>query len=110
MAGGSPREVLPGVRWAGASSISQWPDPGTTSSVTLVAALRITTASLAPKGFSPPIASTGIVSFVFTNSALSTASWRIDWNWANEALGRDAAGEDGTQPLEARRGRRVAGG
>ena len=58
----------------GASSINQCPAPGMTTSVTLSAALRITIASLAPKDFSPPTASTGMVSRVAIDASLSTAS------------------------------------
>jgi hypothetical protein len=49
---------------AGRSSINQWPAPGTTASRTSVATLRMTTAWIAPNDFSPPMASTGMVSFV----------------------------------------------
>src|SRR6266403_1950763 len=69
---------------AGASSISQWPAFGTTSSCTFVAALRMTTATLAPKAFSAPMASTGIASFVSIALRLSASSfWSIARNWAN---------------------------
>jgi len=46
----------------GFSSMIQWPDWGTTPSVTLVAAARMTVAIIGPNDFSPPSASTGIVS------------------------------------------------
>ncbi len=46
----------------GCSSISQCPEPAMTTSCTSVAAARITTAMVGPKDFSPPIASTGMVS------------------------------------------------
>src|SRR5712671_7230706 len=69
---------------AGASSISQWPAFGTTTSWTFVAALRMTTATLAPKAFSAPMASTGIASFVSIALTLSASSfWPIARNWAN---------------------------
>src|SRR5882672_1695209 len=69
---------------AGASSISQWPAFGTTSSCTFVAALRMTTATLAPKAFAAPMASTGIASFVSIALRLSASSfWPIARNWAN---------------------------
>lgn len=69
-----------------ASSIGQLPDPGTTSSVTCVAALRITAASLTPNDFSPPIANTGMVSLFLIDYTLSLASFRIDRNCTNAAL------------------------
>ncbi len=39
---------------AGCSSISQWPESGTTACVTSVAAKRITVAIVGPNDFSPP--------------------------------------------------------
>jgi hypothetical protein len=60
---------------AGFSSMTQWPEWGTTPSVTLVAAARITTAIVGPKDFSPPTARMGIVSLpAATNALLSAAS------------------------------------
>ena len=58
----------------GLSSISQCPAPGTTASRTFVAALRMTTASVAPNDFSPPTASTGIVNLVRWKTLLSSTS------------------------------------
>jgi hypothetical protein len=48
----------------------------------LVAAFRMTIASFAPKDFSPPMASTGIVSLVVMDAMLSLASCLIERNWA----------------------------
>lgn len=67
---------------SGASSISQCPAFGTTSSVTLSAALRMTMASFEPNDFAPPIASTGMVSLGLNVALLSSASCRMERNWA----------------------------
>src|SRR5438445_787761 len=48
----------------GFSSMIQWPASGTTAPVTSTATLRMEVAINAPKDLSPPIASTGMVSFV----------------------------------------------
>ena len=62
-------------------SISQWPAFRTVTSCTFVAASRICTATLAPKTFSAPMRSTGIVSFVSIGLRLSATSfWSIARN------------------------------
>ena len=67
---------------AGCSAISQWPVLGMTTSVTWVAAFRMTTASLAPKDISPPIARTGMVTLVPIDALLSSTSVGKARNWA----------------------------
>ncbi len=53
----------------------QCPELGTIASWTFVAAARMTTAVVGPNEFSPPTASTGMVSFpLATNALLSMAS------------------------------------
>src|SRR5262249_28779615 len=64
----------------GSSFISQWPEFGITSSVTLTAASRITTASVLPNDLSPPTARTGIVSFVDMDAILSRTSCLMERN------------------------------
>src|SRR5262249_43752830 len=67
---------------AGCSSMSQWPESGMTTSVTLLAALRMTTASVAPNDFAPPIARTGMASGVAIEARWSATSAGKERNWA----------------------------
>ena len=58
----------------GFSSITQWPVFGRITDVALVATSVICLASVRPLAFSPPIDSTGMVSFVCENVAKSVAA------------------------------------
>ena len=54
----------PGITLSGASSISQWPEPGTTTPFTFVATRRACSIKNVPEAFSPVRTSTGIASGV----------------------------------------------
>src|SRR6266852_5837427 len=69
----------------GFSSITQCPVLGSTTDVAFVATSVICLASAAPFAFSPPIDSTGIVSFVCENVAKSVAACWKDMKYAQAA-------------------------
>ena len=70
---------------AGCSSMSQWPAWGMTTSVTWVAAFRMTIAWVAPKDCAPPIARTGMGNLVPIDAWLSLTSVGNARNWAKAA-------------------------
>ncbi len=64
-----------GITWSGASSISQCPDPLTTTPFTFVATRRAWSIRNSPEAFSPVSTSTGIASGVAASAAKSCASF-----------------------------------